>query len=172
MRRLFLWALAICSLVAGAPSPRANYIVHERRAVEPVNWAKTRRLEAHRTLTIRVGLAQQNLHQLDEVLMSVADPDSRTYGQHWSPKRVAEHFAPSKATISMVQNWLIDAGFHPDRLQLSHNKGWISFKVRVSEAESLLKAEYYVYSHSSGREQFGPCAPCLSHTSCLTHFRR
>jgi len=157
MRLLLLWVLVIGSLVAGSPSRRANYVVHERRAVEPVNWVKTHRLEAHRNLTIRIGLAQQNLYQLEEALMSVAQPDSQTYGRHWSQKRVAEHFAPSEATISTVKSWLIDAGFHPDQLQLSRSKGWISVKAHVSEAESLLKAEYHVYRNRFGREQIGPC---------------
>jgi tripeptidyl-peptidase-1 len=157
MRLLFLWVIAIGSLVAGAPSRSANYVVHERRVAEPVNLLKTRRLEAHRVFTIRIDLAQQNLHQLEEALMSVAQPDSETYGHHWSPERVAEHFAPSEATISTVKSWLIDAGFQPDRLQLSRSKGWISVKVHVSEAESLLKAEYHVYTNSFGREQIGLC---------------
>ena len=159
MRLLLLWVLAIGSLVAGVPSRRANYVVHERRAVEPVNlnWVKTHRLEAHRILNIRIGLAQQNLHQLEEALMSVAQPDSQTYGQHWSPERVAELFAPSEATISTVKSWLIDAGLHPDRLHVPRSKGWISVEVHVSEAESLLKAEYYVYTNHFGREQIGPC---------------
>jgi tripeptidyl-peptidase-1 len=158
MRLLFLWGLAIGSLVAGAPSRRANYVVHERRAVEPINLVKTRRVEPHRNLTIRIGLAQQNLHQLEEELMSVAQPDSQKYGRHWSPKRVAEYFAPSETTISTVKSWLIDAGLNPDQLQLSYSKGWISAKLHVSEVESLLKAEYHVYKHTtSGREIFGPC---------------
>ena len=156
MHLLVLWVLAIVSLVAGVPSRRANYVVHERRVAEPVNWVKTGRPEADRSLTIRIGLAQQNLHLLEGALMSVAQPDSQTYGHHWSPNRVAEHFAPSEATISTVKNWLIDAGFCPDRLQLSRSKGWISVKVRVSEAESLLKAEYHVYRNPFGREQIGP----------------
>jgi tripeptidyl-peptidase-1 len=169
MRLLLLWVLAIGSLVAGAPPRRPNYVVHERRAVEPVNLVKTRRLEPHRNLNIRIGLAQQNLHQLEEALMSVAQPDSQMYGQHWSPKRVAEHFAPSEATISTVKSWLIDAGFNPDRLHVSRSKGWISVKVHVSEAESLLKAEYYVYTNRFGREQFGPCRISLRaiHSRCV-----
>jgi tripeptidyl-peptidase-1 len=161
MRLLFLWVVAIGSLVAGAPSRRTNHVVHERRAVESVNSVKTRRVEHHRNLTIRIGLAQQNLHQLEEELMSVAQPDSRKYGQHWSPERVAGHFAPNEATISTVKSWLIDAGFHPTRLQLSPSKGWISVRLQVSEAESLLKAEYFVYTHTSGREKFGLCRMSL-----------
>jgi tripeptidyl-peptidase-1 len=87
--------------------------------------------------------------------MSVSQLDSSTYGQHWSSERVAKHFAPSEATISMVKSWLLDAGFHPERIRLSRSKGWFSVKLSVSEAESLLKAEYYVYTHTSGREKFG-----------------
>jgi tripeptidyl-peptidase-1 len=144
-------------LVASAPPRRANYVVHERRAVGSVDLVKTRRVEPHRNLTIRIGLAQQNLHQLEEELMSVSQPESPTYGQHWSPERVAEHFAPNKATISAVRSWLTEAGCHPDLLQLSTSKGWISIKAHVSEAEFLLKTEYFVYTHASGREKFGPC---------------
>lgn len=168
MRLLFLWVLAIGSLVAGAPSRRANYVVHERRAVGPVGLVKTHRVDPHKDLTIRIGLKQQNLHQLEDELMSVAHPDSQNFGKHWSPKRVAEHFAPSKATVSTVKSWLIDAGFHPDRLQLSRYNGWISIKVQVSEAESLLNAEYFVYKHASGREKFGPCRTSLR----AIHIRR
>lgn len=168
MRLFLLWVLAISSLVAGAPSRRANYVVHERRAAQPVNLVKTRRVEPHMSLTIRIGLVQRNLHQLEEELMSVAQPDSGKYGQHWSPERVAEHFAPSEATISTVKNWLIDAGFHPDRFQLSLSKGWISVRVQVSEAESLLKTEYFVYTDPSGREKIGPCRISLH----AIHIRR
>lgn len=168
MRPLFLWVLAICSLVAGAPSHRANYVVHEKRAVGTVDLVKTRRLEPHAYLTIRFGLTQQNLHQLEEELMSVAQPDSRNYGQHWSPERVAEHFAPNEATITTVKSWLVDAGFHTDRLRISRSKGWISVRVRVSEVESLLKAEYFVYTHTSGHEKIGPCRISLR----AVHIRR
>jgi tripeptidyl-peptidase-1 len=168
MRLLFLWVLTIGFFVTGAPSRRANHVIHERRAVEPVNWVKSHRLEGHKSLTMRIGLAQQNQHRLEEALMSVAQPDSRTYGQHWTPKQVSEHFAPSEATISTVKSWLIDAGFHPDQLQLSHSKGWISVKLPVSEAESLLKAEYYVYTHPFGHEQISPYR--ISH--CAIHICR
>jgi tripeptidyl-peptidase-1 len=156
MRLLFFRVLAVGFLVAGALS-QANYVVLERRAVDPVTWVKTRRVEAHMNLTIRIGLAQQNLHDLEETLMSVASPDSPTYGQHWSSKRIAEHFAPSEATVKKVKYWLIDNGFQPNRLHISRSKGWISVTANVSDLEFLLKTEYNVYTHSSGREKMSPC---------------
>ncbi|KAI9451656.1 subtilisin-like protein [Russula earlei] len=151
----FLQILAISSLVAAAPSRRANYVVHERRAAEPVTWMKSRRLDPDKVLPLRIGLAQQNLHELEDLLMSVAHPDSPTFGQHWSPERVAEHFAPSEDTISTVKLWLINEGFRGDRIRVSPSKGWIDVNATASEVESLLDAEYHVYTHPSGHEQIG-----------------
>lgn len=173
MRLLFLQVLAICSLVAGAVLRRANDVVHERRAVaEPVTSVKTRRLEAHRNLIIRIGLAQQNLDELEETLLSVSHPESAKYAQHWSPERVAEYFAPSEATISAVKAWLIDTGFCHDLLHISPSKGWIRFRANASDAEYLLKTEFHVYTHPTGREQISPCHTALffyPHISYLTY---
>ncbi|KAI0305653.1 subtilisin-like protein [Multifurca ochricompacta] len=153
--RLLLQVLAICALAFAAPSPRANYVVHERRAAEPVAWTKTRRLEAHKILPLRVGIRQENTHELEEILTSISHPESPTYGQHWSPEKVVEYFSPSQATISTVKRWLIDTGFHPDRIRVSPSKSWIDIAMTASEAESLLDTEYHVYTHPSGHEQIG-----------------
>jgi tripeptidyl-peptidase-1 len=121
MRFSSLGSLAICILVAAAPSRCGGYVVHEHRAAEPVAWAKTRRLEAHKLIPLRIGLTQQNMHQLQELLMSVSHPESPTFDQHWSPERVIEHFAPSEDTISRVKNWLIASGFNPGQIRVSRN---------------------------------------------------
>ena len=167
MRLFFLRVLVIGSLVAGALSHRANYVVHKRRTVEPVAWVKTRRLEAHRNLTVRIGLTQQHVDELEEELMSVSHPESPKYGQHWTPLQVAQYFAPSEATMSTVKNWLIDAGFHPDRLHLSRGEGSISLRANVSVLESLLETEYHVYTSPSGHEQISPCGTALCYPRIL-----
>ncbi|KAI9506994.1 subtilisin-like protein [Russula earlei] len=149
----FLQLLAISSLVAAAPSRRANHVVHERRAVEPRNWMKSRRVDSYKVLPLRIGLAQQNLEQLEELLMTISNPDSPSFGQHWSPERVAEHFAPSEDTISTVKDWLTTEGFRGDSIRVSPSKGWIDVNATISEIEALLSAEYHVYTHPSGHEQ-------------------
>ena len=171
MRFSFLCFLAICTLVAAAPSRRGGYVVHESRAPEPVAWAKTRRLEAYNVIPLRIGLTQQNMHQLQELLMSVSRPDSPTFGQHWSPERVVEHFAPSEDTVSKVKNWLIASGFNPGQIRVSHNKGWIDVNATTAEVEYLLDTEYHVYTHSSGHVQISPCCStiCYPRMSCLTY---
>ena len=171
MRLSFLCFLAISTLVAAVPSRRGDLVVHENRATEPVAWAKTRRLEAHKVIPLKIGLTQQNVHQLEEILMSVSHPDSPTFGQHWSPQRVVEHFAPSEDTISKVKDWLTASGFNPDRIRVSHNKGWIEVNATTAEVEHLLDTEYHVYTHTSGHEQISPCCYtiCYLRMSYLTY---
>ncbi|KAI0044219.1 hypothetical protein FA95DRAFT_1562476 [Auriscalpium vulgare] len=144
----------ILSVVALAvPSRRANHAVHEKRAAEPVGWEKARRLESHKILPVRIGLKQRNLHLLSDLLDSVAHPESPSYGQHWSAAEVADYFAPSDATIQTVKEWLTDTGFAPERVRVSHSKGWIEVNATVAETENLLNTEYHVYAHPSGVEQ-------------------
>ncbi|KAF8879105.1 subtilisin-like protein [Gymnopilus junonius] len=145
---------ALFSVAFAAPSRRAPVILHEKRAAEPLDWEVTRRLEADKVIPLRFGLTQQNLHRVEEMLMAVSHPESPTYGQHFKPSEIVDLFAPSDETISTVTKWLSDSGFSRDRLRLSANKGWLAMNATVAEIEELLGAEYYVYTHKSGVEQF------------------
>lgn len=153
--RTFATVATLVALAFAAPSPRSNHVVHERRAAEPTDWIQDRRLDANRVLPMRFGLAQQNMHRLEQILMDISHPESSSYGQHWSPAKVVETFAPSSDTITAVTSWLKDAGIAADRLRLSPNKGWIQVNATTSEVESLLNTEYHVYTHPSGAEQIG-----------------
>ena len=151
---LSLFATLIGIAVA-VPSRRSPHILHETRATEPFDWVPVGRLDSNKILPMRFGLAQQNLHRVEEMLMAVSHPESPTYGKHYTPADIVKTFAPSNETISTVTNWLVDSGFAPSRLRLSANKGWLSLEATTSEVEELLKAEYYIYNHTSGDQQFG-----------------
>ncbi|KAJ7258798.1 subtilisin-like protein [Mycena haematopus] len=154
-----LLALAALSSISTALSSlhSTTHVVHEKRAADPSfsGWIQDRRLESRKVIPLRVGLQQQNLHQLEDLLLSVSHPESSTYGQHWSPAQIVDKFAPSHETITAVKNWLVDSGLSPERLRLSPSRGWIAVNVTVEEAENLLHTEYHVYTHPSGAEQFG-----------------
>ncbi|KAI0044218.1 subtilisin-like protein [Auriscalpium vulgare] len=152
--RSFVSVLALGAVALAVPSPRTNYVVHEKRAAEPTGW-HARRLEADKVLPIRVGLKQRNLHLLDSLLDEVASPESPKYGQHWSPSEVADFFAPSSETIATVKAWMVATGLAPERIRLSPSKGWLEVNATVAEAEELLDTEYHTYEHPSGAEQIG-----------------
>jgi len=154
MRSVLPFVVTLLGVASAVPSLRSDNVVHETR-VSATHWTKTNRLDSNKVLPMRFGLTQQNLHKLEEMLMSVSHPESPNYAQHFTPMEVVDAFAPSEETISAVTDWLVDSGFSRDRLRLSANKGWIHLDASTSEVENLLNTEYHVYAHPSGDTQIG-----------------
>ena len=102
--------------------------------------------------------------------MAVSDPESTSYGKHWSPQEVVEFFAPSEETATSVESWLVRAGIHPSRHTLSANKAWVKMNVTILEAERLLKAKYSAYEHDNGHMTLGVCRELARSDSALTSF--
>ncbi|KAF4617122.1 hypothetical protein D9613_005784 [Agrocybe pediades] len=154
---LVLVALSAAAVAVPSTRPASSvHVLHEKRAMEPVDWVKSRPLDADWILPMRFGLAQQNLDKIEDMLMSVSHPSSPRFNQHFTPEEIRETFAPSEESINSVTDWLVGAGIAKDRLRLSGNKGWIHLDATVDEAERLLKAEYHVYTHAgTGSEQIG-----------------
>jgi tripeptidyl-peptidase-1 len=116
-------------------------------APPPAGWSLHRRADPDALIPLKFSLAQSNLDKLETFLLDIADPRSPNYGQHWSPARVKETFRPSQETIETVRGWLTqDAGIHADKIQLAPSGDILQLDVTIAEAESLLRAEYYVYS--------------------------
>jgi tripeptidyl-peptidase-1 len=155
MRLTALFPLLLVGSSFAAPSASVPHVMHERRAVEPLDWVKSHRLDANKVLAMKFGLAQQNMHRLEELLLEISHPESPKYGEHYSIAEVVDTFAPSLETTNAVAEWLTESGFSRDRLRLSANRGWIMVNATAAEAERLLKTEYHVYTHPFGDEQIG-----------------
>jgi tripeptidyl-peptidase-1 len=154
---LFICGLPLIPLVLGTPflDHRTDYVLHEKR-VEHSAWTRTRRLEGYIPLPLRIGLKQRNLDLLPDYLMSVSDPNSPSYGQHWTPEQVAEKFAPAEETHNTVRDWLVTAGIDARRVRRSVNNAWIDVhEATAAEIERLLDAQYHVYQHEGGAEHIG-----------------
>ncbi|KAJ7743035.1 subtilisin-like protein [Mycena maculata] len=114
----------------------------------PAEWSLHRRADPDALIPLKFSLAQSNLEKLETFLLDIADPRSPNYGQHWSPAQVKETFRPSTETVDTVHAWLThDAGIHAHKIRLSSNGDILQLNVTIAEAESLLRAEYYVYSN-------------------------
>lgn len=154
--RLYSIALVAALVLGAAAEPKLSpHVLHEKRALDPLGWTRTRKLESHAVLPMRFGLTQNNMHTIEEALMAVSHPESPTYGQHWSAADVIAAFAPSHETINAVKNWLHDSGISMERLRLSASKGWIEVNATVAEVEDLLKTEYHVWTDNEGGERVG-----------------
>lgn len=92
-----LGLVAAVTLGSASPTRRnINYVVHESREHTPAQWTKREDspLNPNAALPLRFGLRQQNLHRMYEFLDSVSNPQSESYGQHWTQEQVASTFAP------------------------------------------------------------------------------
>jgi subtilase family serine protease len=161
MRSVLSFFVSFLGVAFAVPSPRSDHVVHEFHETEPTHWRKAGRLDSNKVLPMGFGLVQQNLHRLEEMLMSVSHPESPNYAQHFTPMEVINTFAPSEETISAVTSWLVDSGFSRDRLRLSASKGWIHLNASTSEVENLLNTECHVYTHPSGDTQTGEECPYI-----------
>ena len=140
---------AFVATVIAAPS--STHVLHEKRDALPFGWERHDRLPSHNVLPMRVALKQSNLEKAEKYLMEVSHPESPKYGQHWSAKKVAETFAPSQESFDAVTVWLKSSGIAPERIAKSQSMGWLTFDATVAEAESLLKTEFFLHKHSTGK---------------------
>lgn len=143
---------ALVVAVSASPFKTSNHVVHERRMVHPPRWQQQHRLHPEAVFPLRIGLSQQNLHRAEEFMHQVAHPASASYGQHWSPQKVAEMFAPTPETVYSVKAWLSSSGIEASRIRTSPSRSWIEFNATVLEAERLLRAEYHMYNHDTGHK--------------------
>jgi tripeptidyl-peptidase I len=58
--------------------------------------------------------------------MSSPKHDSPKYGQYYTAEEVAEIFAPSRATVISVSEWLVSAGIPAEKISQSVYKQWMS----------------------------------------------
>ena len=152
-----LFSLFVLSaLVTGAfAAPSFTHVQHEERTSLPPGWEKHEKLPSSEILPMRIALTQSNLDKAYDYLMEVSHPASEKYGQHWSTKKVAETFAPSQESVDAVLVWLETSGISPERVSTSQSMGWLTFDATVAEAEKLLKTEYFVHRHETGKPHVG-----------------
>ncbi|KAI0749811.1 subtilisin-like protein [Daedaleopsis nitida] len=147
--------LAVCA--SATPPVLSPRIRHDSHKEIPHGWSLHHSADPSATVPLKFALTQSNLHNLDEYLLDIADPDSPNYGKHWTPAQVAETFRPSENSVGTVHSWLVnDGGIAPHRIRLSPDGGALHLDATVAEAEQLLSAEYFVYRHGDdGRERLG-----------------
>ncbi|KAH8812884.1 Pro-kumamolisin, activation domain-containing protein [Xylogone sp. PMI_703] len=171
--RWLLGILVITTLGATSTTRRyLNHVIHERREHTPPEWTKREDLplNPNGALPLRFGLRQQNLHLIDEFLDSVSNPESKSYGQHWTHEQVASTFTPSEETVTTVREWLLEAGIADNRIDVESSRLWISVNTTVGEAEQLLQTKYHAYNHDITGQGHVACEGAYSIPQVLSEY--
>jgi tripeptidyl-peptidase-1 len=119
--------------------------VHEQLAAVPAGWIQASLPASDASISLTIGLAQQNIDQLPAKLLAVSTPGNAAYGQHMDADEVNEFFAPTAAATAAVQSWLKSAGV----TQISNDGHFISFATTVGKANTLLNATFATYTSGS-----------------------
>jgi len=83
---MFFSLVTFCGLAAGVfaiPTTQnevQGHVIHEKKDFIPHKWRRSAKLTPDSVIPIRVALTQQNLHQIEDHLMDVSDPDSPNFG--------------------------------------------------------------------------------------------
>ncbi|PQE10437.1 tripeptidyl peptidase A protein [Rutstroemia sp. NJR-2017a BBW] len=115
--------------------------VLEKLAAVPSGWTAAAP-DSSAVLTLTVGLAQQNLDQLESKLLAVSTPGNAEYGQHLDADEVNALFAPSAKANSAVTSWLTSAG----ATNVHSDGSFVTFATTVEKANSLLNTTFKSYS--------------------------
>lgn len=114
---------ALATLAVAAPTNVQRHVLHQRRAPTE-NWIKRNAVHPDVKLPMRIGLFGENLDKGHELLMDVADPDSKNHGKYYTAEEVHELFAPAESSYAAVRSWLEKAGVEAGRISQSVNKQW------------------------------------------------
>ncbi|KAG4443976.1 vesicle formation at the endoplasmic reticulum [Cadophora sp. M221] len=119
-------------------------VVHEKLGALPMGWSEAAPADEGTSISLTIGLAQQNIDQLESRLMAVSTPGNSEYGNYLDVDEVNSLFAPTPEAITSVQSWLQSAGVsdvHTD----SH---FVTFATTVGTANSLLNTTFSNYQNS------------------------
>ncbi|KAM3084009.1 vesicle formation at the endoplasmic reticulum [Clarireedia jacksonii] len=115
--------------------------VLEKLAAVPSGWTAASP-DSSAVLTLTVGLAQQNLDQLESKLLAVSTPGNAEYGQHLDADEVNALFAPSPDANSAVTSWLANAGAQ----NITSDGSFVTFATTVEKANSMLNTTFKTYT--------------------------
>ncbi|UNI21181.1 Tripeptidyl-peptidase I [Purpureocillium takamizusanense] len=146
-------------LIAGVlGAPRASiggHVLHQKRDEEHRyhDWVKRDRLHPDTKVLVSMALTQRNVERGMDLVMSVSDPDSPSYGKYYTRDQIRELFAPSDESVSRVKRWLVESGVPESAIAVPRSKTWVRFDTTVAHLETLVKARYHVYDHVATRDE-------------------
>jgi len=145
-----LVVLSLVALAFGAPK-RALDSRHKVKELvrAPRGWVQGAPAPADHVIKLKIALPQSNFPELERHLYEVSDPSHARYGQHLSKEEVEELVAPHPESVDVVDAWLSSFGLGESDSERSPAKDWVTLRVPVKLAETMLDTKYHVWTHES-----------------------
>jgi len=113
----------------------------------PEGWSIAGPAQSDGLIELTFAVKQQRLQELHDVLMSVSDPRSPSYGEHLSNDEVHKLTAPKPEHLAAVENFLKSHGV--EGKHATPNGDQITATVSFAVAEKMLSARYLELTHTA-----------------------
>ena len=143
--------IAKAALYAGILSQLGHPVLgalHEQLVEVPAGWTAVGTPDDSATLSLQIGLALQNLDQLEPKLLAVSTPGNEEYGQHLDIDDVNALFAPTAEANTAVLAWLQSAGIS----NVASDGQWVNFAAPVGTINDLLNTTFLIYENIGGQK--------------------
>ncbi|XP_029900088.1 tripeptidyl-peptidase 1 [Myripristis murdjan] len=144
-----------------------GYLEDDQDVLVPVDWAHVSRLSPSEELELTFALKQQNVHQLEETLRLVSDPDSAQYGKYLSLEEVASLVRPSELTQKVVHHWLQSHGV--TNCLTVHTQDFMQCTMSREVAEMLLPGSKFHRYIKDGHSLVRSSSPYSVHDDVHQH---
>lgn len=111
----------------------------------PHGWTRRDKPGSEELITFRLAINQKNAAHFEKKVIDISTPGHPNYGRHMKRDEVKEFLRPSSDISNQVVTWLKSSKVLTENLKSDGN--WISFTVPVSQAEQMLRTQFF-YFHS------------------------
>ncbi|OQE09555.1 hypothetical protein PENVUL_c006G05709 [Penicillium vulpinum] len=115
----------------------------------PDGWSRGDRPLASELIKFRLAITQHNAGEFEQKVIELSTPGHASYGRHMKRDEVKNFLSPSLAISDQVIAWLRSEKVPTSSIKLDGH--WVSFTVPVSQAEQLLKTEFF-YFHQQDQQ--------------------
>lgn len=112
------------------------------------DWTfKHDQVDKNHRISFHVALKQRNVHLLEELLMSVSDPESPKYGKHATKEEIASIVSPPKEEVEEVSNWFYRQSVGGDDVIIHHYDDALKISASIDYVSRVFKAGFKWYVH-------------------------
>ncbi|KAF7288435.1 Family S53 protease-like protein [Mycena chlorophos] len=141
----FLCLLSIAFSASAAAAAAAGLVLHESREAAPAGFVNHGPAAGSHTLSLRVGLASNNIPGLHDKILSISTPGSPEFRQWLSAEQVHAYVAPSNETVNAF-NAFVSAN-NIQTTAASPFGEWVTISLSVDKANALFGAQFTNYTH-------------------------
>eukprot|EP01130_Rhizamoeba_saxonica_P002332 TRINITY_DN12157_c0_g1_i1.p1 TRINITY_DN12157_c0_g1~~TRINITY_DN12157_c0_g1_i1.p1 ORF type:complete len:575 (-),score=110.53 TRINITY_DN12157_c0_g1_i1:32-1702(-) len=113
----------------------------------PEGWSDMGPSEPDQMIILNVALKLTNIDLLEKQVQLVSNPDSKLYGQYWTPQQTMDYTAPTPKSLKIVKTWILQSGVKPNQITYLPS-GFYELNVSVQQAQDMLKVQYNSFRHN------------------------